>query len=54
MTRKDIVTLIEWSRGGLLPTNGVSRGWMIQANAGSPIQPRARLARVMPSWVAER
>ncbi len=26
----------------------------IPANAGSPIQPRARLASVMPSWVADR
>ena len=29
-------------------------GSIRRANAGSPIQPRARLASVMPSWVADR
>ena len=29
-----------------------SAGWISEASAGSPIQPRPRLAIVMPSWVA--
>ena len=35
---------------GIFATSGLSS----QANAGSPTQPRARLARVMPSWQADR
>lgn len=35
----------------MIPTRSGSR---MRAKAGSPIQPRARLASVIPSWVADR
>ncbi len=54
MTRNASVTLSDVTSWGLSFARPPIRGRMIQANAGSPIQPRARLARVMPSWVAER
>ncbi len=53
MARNDTVRLTDETSFGL-SVSPPRRGRMIQANAGSPIQPRARLARVMPSWVAER
>ncbi len=54
MVRKAAVRLIECCSAGLRPGNRLSTGSSSQAKAGSPIQPSARLARVMPSWVEER
>ena len=54
ITRKARVRLTECSSAGVAPGISITSGSITQAKAGSPIQPRARLARVMPSWVAER
>ncbi len=54
MVRKAVVRVMECDSAGLKPGNSPSTGSSSQAKAGSPIQPRARLARVMPSWVEER
>ena len=54
MQKKAAVMLAEWTTASVAPGIRRTMGSTIQAKAGSPTHPSARLARVIPSWLAER
>lgn len=54
MRMKAVVRLTECTKASVAPGICRTSGAMIQLKAGSPTQPRARLAMVIPSWQAER